>query len=130
MLAEPSLIWIEGQESGWACSNCAWKCPVPAQPGGEEAKRAFHGIAAARFSEHICGGVAGPSPLPPSAQSQTDHALVGRARMLIMRGYKPQDAVELVLRETELENSNDPRVLAEIRAQADDFLLRVRQGLI
>ena len=46
------------------------------------------------------------------------------------RGYKPKVAVDLALYETENEHGNDPRIMEKARADAEDFLLRVRKGLI
>ncbi len=34
---ERSLIWIESDVNGWACSNCRWSFPVPTLLSGEEA---------------------------------------------------------------------------------------------
>ena len=47
-----------------------------------------------------------------------------------MRGFKPKDAVGFVLQETELEHGNDPKIMEKARADAEDFLLKVRKGLI
>ena len=56
--------------------------------------------------------------------------LTERARVLIKRGYTPKVAVELALQETEVEHRNDPRIMEKARADAEDFLLRARKGLI
>jgi hypothetical protein len=53
-----------------------------------------------------------------------------RARMLIKRGYKAKDAVELILQETEIEHRNEPKLMEKACADAEDFLLRIRTGLI
>jgi hypothetical protein len=50
--------------------------------------------------------------------------------MLIKRGYRPKVAVDLVLHETEIEYRNNPRIMEKAHADAEDFLLRVRKGLI
>lgn len=50
--------------------------------------------------------------------------------MLIKRGYTPKVAVELILHETAIEHRNDSRVMEKACADAEDFLLRVRKGLI
>jgi hypothetical protein len=50
--------------------------------------------------------------------------------VLIKRGYKPKVAVELVLHEMAIEQGNNPRTMEKARADAEDFLLRVRKGLI
>ena len=59
-----------------------------------------------------------------------DTAFTERARMLIKRGYKPKVAVELVLHEMEIEHRNGPRIMEKARSDAEDFLMRVRKGLI
>jgi hypothetical protein len=41
--------------------------------------------------------------------------------MLVMRGYKPKDAVELLLQQTVIECGNDPRMMEKARADAEDF---------
>lgn len=38
--------------------------------------------------------------------------------------------MELVLHETEIEHRNDPSIMEKARTDAEDFLLRVRKGLI
>jgi hypothetical protein len=50
--------------------------------------------------------------------------------MLIKRGYKPKVAVELVLYEMEIEHGRDRTYMEKTRADAEDFLMRVRKGLI
>lgn len=50
--------------------------------------------------------------------------------MLIKRGYKPKVAVELALQETEIEHGHDATMMEKTRADAEDFLQRVRKGLI
>jgi pyruvate kinase len=126
---ERSLIWIESDANGWACSNCRWKFPVPTLLSGEEAKGAYDRLAAAKFRQHICESA---TSLTATLEAKRDAntAFAERARTLIKRGYKPKVAVELVLQETEIEHGNDPRMMEKARADADDFLQRVRKGLI
>jgi len=50
--------------------------------------------------------------------------------MLVKRGYKPKVAAELVLHEMEFEQGNNPRMMEKARGDAEDFLLKVRKGLI
>lgn len=57
-------------------------------------------------------------------------AFADRARELVKRGYTPKVAVELVLHEVETEHSHDPRIKEKARADAEDFLLKARRGLI
>lgn len=125
-----SLIWVEGEAKGWACSNCQWKFPVPTLLSGEEAKGAYDRLAAVKFREHQCW--AGTSPLAAEQETKLDAGapFAERARMLVKRGYKPKVAVELVLHEMEFEHSNNHRMMEKARADAEDFLLRVRKGLI
>ena len=74
--------------------------------------------------------------LPVSEYGKRPRAFTGtelfaeRARKLVMRGYQPKDVAELVVQEIILEHRNDPEVLEQARADAEDFLRRVRQGLI
>jgi hypothetical protein len=126
-----SLIWIEGDAYGWACSNCRWRFLVPALLSGEEAMGAYHRLAAVKFREHNCE--AETSSLFAAKQEMkrdADTTFAERARMLVRRGYKPKDAVEVVLQEMEIEQGNDPRTMVKARADAEDFLLKVRKGLI
>ena len=123
------MIWIEGHVNGWACSICRWGFPVPTLLSGQEARDAYDRLAAAKFSEHRCE--AEPSlPMPKETKRDVENTFGERARMLIMRGYKPKDAVELVLHETEIEHSKDPRIMEKARADAKDFLLKLRKGSI
>jgi hypothetical protein len=127
---ERSLIWIESDVNGWACSNCPWRFPVPTLLSGEEAKGAYDRLAAAKFRQHTCDAATSVSAAMLEAKRDTNNAFAERARALIKRGYKPKVAVELVLQETEIEHGNDPKFMEEARADAEDFLQRVRRGLI
>jgi hypothetical protein len=49
---------------------------------------------------------------------------------LLKVGYKPKDAVNIALDEIALENRNDPKVMAQARVDAQDFMRRVREGRI
>jgi len=125
-----SLIWIEGDGKGWACSNCQWKFPVPTLLSGAEAKGAYDRLAEGKFREHQCE--AGTSFFAPEQETKLDAnaSFAERARMLVKRGYKPKVAVDLVLHEIEFEHGNDRRTIEKARAEADDFLLKVHKGLI
>ena len=125
------MIWVEGDENGWACSNCTWRFPVPTLLSGKEAKGAYDRLAAVKFREHKCEVEtrlsATKQETKPTAAAT---AFAQRARVLIKKGYTPKVAVELVLQETEVEHGNDPRIMERARADAEDFLERVRKGLI
>ena|SRR5271157_1530003 len=124
------LIWTEGDANGWACSNCRWRFPVPTLLSGEEAKGAHDRLAALKFSEHKCEVETSLSAAKQETKGDAGTAFVERARLLIKRGYTPKVAVDLVLHEMEFEHGNDSRMIKDARADAEDFLLRVRKGLI
>jgi hypothetical protein len=129
-----ALVWIEGDANGWACSNCQWTFPIPTLLSGEEAMGAYHRLADVKFREHQCGAETSFSSAERVTKRDADTAFEERARMLIKRGYKPKVAVELVLheilQETEIGHGKNPRIMEKARADAEDFLLRVRKGLI
>ncbi len=127
---ERSLIWVGGEAKGWACSNCRWKFPVPTLLSGEEAKGAYDRLAAAKFREHQCE--VGTNFFAAEQETKLDAAapFAVRARMLIKRGYTPKVAAELVLHEMEFEHGSDSTMMEKSRAEAEDFLQRVRKGLI
>src|SRR5580693_1255967 len=108
---ECSLIWMESDLNGWACSNCLWRFPVPTLLSGGEAKGAYDRLAAAKFRQHACEAATSLSAATPEARGDANTAFAERARILIKRGYKPKVAVELALQETEIEHSNDPRIM-------------------
>jgi hypothetical protein len=127
---ERSLIWIEGDANGWGCSNCRWKFPVPTLLTGEEAKGAYDRIAAAKFRAHKCEAEPTVSATKQEINRNTDTTFEDRVRVLIKRGYRPKVAVDLVLQEVAITHGNDPRFMERARADAEDFFLRVRKGLI
>lgn len=122
-----SLIWVQGDgDTGWACSTCRWRFPVPTLLRGKEAKDAYDRLAAAKFRDHKCEIQTSSSVVKENASS----TFADRAWMLIKRGYKPKDAAELVLQEIALEHRNDPGVMEKARVDAEDFVLKIRKGLI
>jgi hypothetical protein len=126
---ERFLIWIEGDENGWACSNCRWRFPVPTLLSDEEeAKAAYDRLAAVKFREHTCEAETRFPAARQETQQDADVTFADRARSLIKRGYKPKVAVELVLHEMEFEHGHDPRMLEKARADAEDFLIRIHEG--
>jgi len=125
-----SLIWIEDANQGWACSSCRWRFPIPTLLSENEAKRAYDRLAAVKFREHKCDAETGLPATQPEIRRDLDPTFAERARKLIQQGYKPKDAVELLIQETALENRNDARIIEKARAEADNFLLQVRKGLI
>jgi hypothetical protein len=122
-----SLIWVQGDaDVGWACSSCRWRFPVPTLLGDKEAKDAYDRLAAAKFREHECATQSASA----APTKNTGPTLAERARTLIRTGYRPNVAVELVMQEIALEHRNDPGVMERARLEAEDFLLKIRKGLI
>ena len=124
------LIWVEGDPHGWACSICRWVFPVPTLLGGEEAKEAYHRLAAVKFREHKCEAPTNLSGTNKQATQNVGTTFVESARFLVKRGFTPKVAVDLVLHDLEIKHRNDPRLMEKARAEAEDFLLKVRKGLI
>ena len=119
------LIWTVGRTfQGWSCSQCEWKSPLPTLLSDPEAKSAYDRLAAAKFRDHKCADHL--ARLVPAASD----SLTARVKKMVAHGYKPKDAVELVLQEIQLEYRDQPKVLAQARSEADDFLRRLRIGLI
>jgi hypothetical protein len=125
-----SLIWIEGETNGWACSNCQWTFPTPTLLSGEEAKDAYDRLAAAKFRDHKCEAGIGLTPAKPEPKRTAETAFAERARALIKRGYTLKVAVDLALHEIEAEHHGNSRMMERARADAEDFLSRARKGLI
>jgi hypothetical protein len=120
-----TIIWVaEHGFQGWTCSQCDWNYPLPTLLNDPEAKTAYDRLALGKFREHACEGH--PSRLG-AADSQS---FTARFRKLVTQGFKPKDAVELVLQEVMLEYRNQPTILEQARAEGEDFLRRVRAGLI
>ncbi|HVO61056.1 MAG TPA: hypothetical protein VMT53_08975 [Terriglobales bacterium] len=125
-----SLIWKDAPpDPGWACSSCAWAYPIPTLLADPEARRAYDRLAAAKFRDHQCKSQLHARTDPPAAQP-TDTGLAERARVLVMRGYKPKDAVELVLQEMALEYSGHSNIMERARKESQEFLDKIRRGLI
>lgn len=119
------LIWIADREpQGWACSQCTWMCPKPSLLSGTEGKSAYDRLASAKFAEHDCTRYA------PRWTQPEQNSFSQKARNLIMRGFRPKDAVELTLQEMMLEHRENPKLIEKARVDAEEFLRRVKEGLI
>ncbi len=124
----PTLLWIDEPDNhAWACSGCRWKYPVPTFLSDPEAKRAYDRLAASKFGEHVCEV---PTAHPEIEDTSTAPTFTKRVMKLLKVGYKPKDAVQIALDEIGLEHRNDPKVMSQARADAQDFLQRVREGRI
>src|SRR5689334_20236753 len=96
------LTWIANHHfQGWACSQCEWNFGIPALLSDPEAKSAYDRLAAIKFQEHEC------IQYPKKAGLSQPDSFADRARRLVVRGFKPKDAVELTLQEITLEHRND-----------------------
>ena len=119
------LTWVSDQRlQGWACSQCEWHFPVPSLLADPDAKSAYDRLAAAKFQDHACAEHDQPAAPAVSA------SFADRARGLVLRGFKPKDAADVTLQEILLEYRNDPKMMEQARADAADFLRRLKDGLI
>ena len=120
-----SMVWINAEAfRGWGCSDCEWNSAVPTLLTDPEAKSAFDRLAASKFKEHQC------SEFRSRLKSAEPLSFTERMRKLVAQGFKPKDAVEIVMQEVRLEYRDNPRVLAQAKADAEDFLRRLRDGFI
>lgn len=120
------LIWTSTHSfHGWTCSQCEWNSPLPTLLNDPAAKTAFDRLAAAKFKDHKCS-----DHLSRQGSADDADSFTPRIRKLVTQGFKPKDAVELFLQEVALEYRNQPKVLAQAKTDAEDFLRRVRAGLI
>jgi uncharacterized protein YoaH (UPF0181 family) len=108
---------------GWICSRCEWNSPLPTLLSNAEAKTAYDRLTASKFAQHACSDY--PSRLKTGEVSFTE-----RIRQLVSQGFKPKDAVEILMQEIELEHRNDPKMLEQARREGEDFLRRIRAGLL
>ena len=119
------LLWtIEHHFRGWTCSQCEWKEAVPTLLNDPDAKTAFDRLAIAKFRKHNCADHA--IRLPSSGAE----SFTARIRKLVSKGFKPKDAVELVVQEVSIEYAGDHTAVAQAQDEGEDFLRRLRSGLI
>jgi len=119
------LLWTSHRTfQGWTCSQCEWNYPLPELLTDADAKTAFDRLAAAKFKEHKCTEhLARLAPV-------VDEGFSSRIRKLISQGFKPKDAVELMLQEVALEYRGQAKVLEQAKTEGEDFLRRMRAGVI
>ncbi len=119
------LTWVSHQRlTGWACSQCGWTFPVPSMLTDQDAKSAYDRLASNKFQEHDC------ALHGESAALSDSESFAARARKLVTRGFKPKDAAQITLQEITFENRNDPNAAKRAQTDAEDFLRRVKDGLI
>jgi hypothetical protein len=120
-----SMIWVADPDfHGWICSDCEWNSAVPTLLQDPDARSAFDRLASAKYRAHVCADHSSRSP------SNRPSSLTERMRALVKRGYKPKDAAELVLQEISLEFRQQPGILKQAKEEAQEFLRRVRDGII
>jgi hypothetical protein len=119
------ILWtVDRTSQGWTCSQCEWNYPLPTLLNDPEAKTAYDRLAAAKFRSHDC---ADHHARLASNRGETFTALI---RKLIAQGFKPKDAVELMLQEVTMEYRQQPKIMAQAKAEGEDFLRRLKAGLI
>ena len=119
-----ALVWVnDATFHGWVCSRCEWNSPLPTLLSDPGAKTAYDRLAAGKFRQHVCKDY--QTRLPSGRGS----GFTTRLKKLVEQGFKPKDAVEILLQEVAFETRGDPKVLEQARADGEDFLRRVREGL-
>ena len=118
------MTWMSStQFQGWICSCCEWNYPLPTLLSDPQARTAYDRLATGKFREHACENYL-------SRLKSTELSFTERIRKLVSQGFKPKDAVEILLQEVELEYHKEPNVLEQARTEAQDFLRRLREGLL
>jgi hypothetical protein len=120
-----TMVWTSDVSfQGWICDQCEWNCPLPTLLNDPEAKSAFDRLAARKFTEHACN-----DHLMRVKTGQAE-SFTARLKQMVAHGYKPKDAVELLMQELMLEHRNNPKVLEKARLEGEEFLRRMRTGSI
>lgn len=120
-----SKTWTNTKSfQGWSCSDCEWNMAVPTLLNDPAAKSAYDRLAAGKFGEHNC------AEYGARMQSAEPVSFTERMRQLVSKGFKPKDAADIVLQEAQLEYKGNARMIERAAADAQDFLRRVREGLI
>jgi rRNA processing protein Krr1/Pno1 len=89
-----------------------------------DAKNAYDRLAAGSFAKHDCTTYA------QRAKDSQKNTFADQARKLITRGFKPKDAVDITLQEMMFEHRGDPKFIEKAQIEAEDFIRRVKEGLI
>jgi hypothetical protein len=119
------LLWtIDRTFQGWVCSQCEWNDPIPTLLTDPDAKTAYDRLAATKFRQHNC------ADHPMRLAAPVGESFTARIRKMVSHGFKPKDAVELLLQEVAIEYPGQPKMLAQAKAEGEDFLRRLRAGLI
>jgi hypothetical protein len=89
-----------------------------------DAKNAYDRLAAGSFAKHDCNTYA------QRTKESQKVTFSDQARKLITRGFKPKDAMEITLQEMMFEHRGDPKFIEKAQKEAEDFMRRVKAGLI
>ena len=89
-----------------------------------DAKNAYDRLAAGSFAKHDCNTYA------QRTKESQKVTFSDQARKLITRGFKPKDAMEITLQEMMFEHRGDPKFIEKAQKDAEDFMRRVKEGLI
>ena len=120
-----TMNWTSAQGfQGWICSRCEWSYPLPTLLTDPEAKTAYDRLASGKFREHAC------ESYMSRLKTGEPASFTERIRKLVSQGFKPKDAVEILVQEVELEHNGDPKMLEQARREGEDFLRRIRVGLM
>src|SRR5271167_506462 len=119
------MVWTRDSSfQGWICSRCEWNYPLPTLLSDPQAKTAYDRLAAGKFRAHACQDYQG------RLRSADPDSFPARLRKLVAQGFKPKDAVEILLQEVMLEHHNEAKILEQARIDGEDFLRHVREGLV
>ncbi|MGH9500043.1 MAG: hypothetical protein ACRD3L_12960 [Terriglobales bacterium] len=122
--ASRTLIWVnDATFQGWVCSRCEWNSPLPTLLSDPTAKTAYDRLATGKFRQHACESYQTRLPSTEISGFST------RLRKLVEQGFKPKDAVEILVQEVSFETRGDEKALNRARADGEDFLRRLREGL-
>jgi hypothetical protein len=97
---------------------------MPALLTEVDAKNAYDRLAKASFAKHDC------STYAQRLRESQRVTFAEQCRNLIMRGFEAKDAVEMTLRQIMFEHRGDPKIVEKAHVDAEDFIRRVKQGLI
>ena len=119
------MVWITSRTfRGWSCSDCGWNYEVPTLLTDPDAKSAFDRLSLSKFRGHECANHA------ERVEFSIMPSVTERIRKLVAGGYKPKDAIDIVLQEVGLEFRHRPEVIDEAHSEAQDFLRRMRDGIV
>lgn len=89
-----AMTWVtDPRFQGWICSCCDWNYPLPTLLSDPVAKTAYDRLAAGKFRDHIC------ESYQTRLKSSEPASFTARIRKLVGQGFKPKDAVEILLQE-------------------------------